>query len=57
MTSNILDIKTITPTEAIHILNREIDTELLSTADKRKIDKVIGLLWKYEEIENNTIKG
>jgi RAB protein geranylgeranyltransferase component A len=51
MNSNILQIETVSATKAIHILSREIDTELLSLNDKRRLNKVINLLWKYEERE------
>lgn len=51
MNSNILQIETVSAIKAIHILNCEIDTELLSPNDKRRLNKVIDLLWKYEERE------
>jgi len=51
MNSNILQIETVSAIKAIHILNCEIDTELLSPNDKRRLNKVIDLLLKYEERE------
>ena len=53
MNSNILDIKTISKTKALSILDNEIDKELLSRKDRLLINEVAFMI---EQLIARTVK-